>query len=157
MKLITTLTFALTLFCTVSMIAQTESQPDRETIDMTQSTAKGSAVIGAFGEIVQLPQEKTESTVSKNVYKKPTYFSDYFTGYSIQLTTSMERLADDDKLFSEFGDLMIEEATNPKFCYMMGEFRTKEGAQKFLETVILVRYPDAKVIRYKKGNRKRFK
>lgn len=154
MKTVTTLTFAFALLFSISVSAQSETQPET-VIDMTQSTAKGSAVIGAFGEVVLLP--KAESETNKNIYKKPTYFSEFFTGYTIQLTTSMERLADNDKLFTEFGDLMIEEATNPKFCYMMGEFRTKDGAEKFLKTVISARYPEAKVVRYKKGNRKKFK
>jgi hypothetical protein len=123
---------------------------------MSKSTIKGSAVVGAFGEVVQI-STKPETAISKNIYSKPSYLEEEFTGYSIQLKTSMERLANDNVLFSEFGNLMIEEAANPKYCYMLGEFQTKEGATKFLEFVLLERYPEAKVVRYKSGNRKRLK
>lgn len=152
MKIFTTLVLAL--FCIVTIFAQTDTFTESK-IDMTQSTAKGAAVIGAFGEIVKIEPALKESNVSVGRYKRPTYFSESFSGYTIQLTTSMERLADNNALFLEFGDLMVEENTNPKYCYMMGDFRTKDGAEKFLKTVILQRYPEAKVIRYKKGKRKR--
>ncbi|MFK7950114.1 MAG: hypothetical protein AB8G11_21160 [Saprospiraceae bacterium] len=154
MKIFTTL--LLSLFCTVITFAQTSPFSENE-IDMTQSVAKGTAVIGAFGEVVKVESLMKESSINGGIYKRPTYFSEDFTGYTIQLTTSMERLADDNALFGEFGDLMIEENTNPKYCYMMGDFRTKDGAEKFLETVILYRYPEAKVLRYKKGKRKKLK
>ena len=150
MKNITFLILALTL--SVSVFAQNDIFLP---IDLGIITAKG-AVVGAFGEIVQI-STKPENAISKNIYSKPSYLAEEFTGYSIQLTTSMERLTNDNRLFSEFGNLMIEEATNPKFCYMLGEFNTKEGAEKFLKFVILERYPEAKVVRYKAGNRKRLK
>lgn len=154
MKIFTTL--LLSLFCTVIMFAQTNPFPENE-IDMTQSVAKGTAVVGAFGEVVKVASFKKESSTNGGFYKRPTYFDENFTGYTIQLTTSMERLADNDALFAEFGDLMVEENTNPKYCYMMGDFNTKNGAEKFLQTVLLHRYPEAKVLRYKKGKRKRLK
>ena len=111
----------------------------------------------SYFRIVKLESTLQESKVNVGIYKKPTYFNEKFTGFTIQLTTSMERLADNDALFAEFGDLMMEENTNPRYCYMMGDFRTQDGAEKFLKTVILQRYPEAKVIRYKKGKRKRLK
>ncbi|NJN77773.1 MAG: hypothetical protein HC803_05115 [Saprospiraceae bacterium] len=152
MKNITILILALTL--SVSLFAQDETL--QQPIDLGTVSLKGSAVVGAFGEIVPI-NTKPENAISKNIYSKPSYLAEEFTGYSIQLTTSMERLKNDNALFAEFGNLMIEEATNPKYCYMLGEFNTKEGAEKFLKTVILERYPDAKVIRYKEGDRKRLK
>lgn len=152
MKNITTLVLALMISVSVFAQIETLEQP----IDMSKSTIKGSAVMGAFGEIVQI-NTKPETAISKNIYSKPSYLEEEFTGYSIQLTTSMERLANDNPLFAEFGNLMIEEATNPKYCYMLGEFETKEGAEKFLKFVLSERYPEAKVIRYKEGNRKRLK
>jgi hypothetical protein len=152
MKNITTLILALMI--SVSVFAQIETL--EEPIDISKSTVKGSAVMGAFGEIVTI-NTKSESSISKNIYSKPISLGGEFTGYSIQLTTSMERLSNDNPLFAEFGNLMIEEATNPKYCYMLGEFETKEGAEKFLEFVISGRYPEAKVIRYKEGSRKKLK
>ncbi len=150
-----TITLVLVLICSLSVSAQNDSMLE-SSIDMTQSTTKGSAVIGAFGEVVQLTTKK-ESSTSKSYNKKPVYFNEAFTGFSIQLMTSMERLDPNNELFTEFGTLMIEEATNPKFCYMIGEFVTQEGAEKFLQNVLLERYPDAKVVFYKKGNRKKIK
>jgi hypothetical protein len=152
MKNITTLILALMISASVFAQIETLEYP----IDMSKSTIKGSAVMGAFGEVVQI-SIKPETAISKNIYSKPSYLEEEFTGYSIQLKTSMERLANDNALFAEFGNLMIEEATNPKYCYMLGEFETKEGAEKFLKFVISECYPEAKVIRYKSGSRKKLK
>lgn len=152
MKIFTTL--SLMLFCSVTIFAQV-GMLEESKINMAESTVKGAAVMGAFGEIVKIEPVKRESQINDRYYKKPTYFSEEFSGYTIQLTTSMEQLANNNPLFAEFGDLMIEENTNPRYCYMLGDFRTKDGAEKFLKTVILQRYPEAKVIRYKKGKRKK--
>lgn len=152
MKNLTTLIIAL-LFTTATFAQIDELDIP---IDMEESTAKGSAVFGAFGEIVSITQPATTIKKTKFVGKRATvFYKAEYTGYSIQLTTSMEKLSDTNPLFAQFGDLMLEENTNPKYCYMMGKFRTKEGAEKFLENVIASRYPNAKIIRYKKGKRKR--
>lgn len=152
MKNLTTLIIAL-LFTTVAFAQIDELDMP---IDMEESTAKGTAVFGAFGEIVSIAAKPTSIKKTKFVGKRATVFHKAeYTGYSIQLATSMEKLSDTNTLFAEFGDLMLEENTNPKYCYMMGKFRTKEGAEKFLEYVLANRYPSAKIVRYKKGKRKR--
>jgi hypothetical protein len=153
MKNLTTIIIAL-LFTTAAF-AQIEELD--MPIDMEESTAKGAAVFGAFGEIVSISKPvMTKKSKTKFIGKRATVFNKVaYTGYSIQLTTSMDKLSDTNSLFAEFGDLMLEENTNPRYCYMMGKFRTKEGAEKFLEYVLAKRYPNAKIIRYKKGKRKR--
>ncbi len=154
MKKLTTIIIALCL--TTIAFAQID-QLDMP-IDLEESTAKGAAVFGAFGEVVSVTTKTSANATKKAKFigKRATIFNKAeYTGYSIQLTTSMEKLSDTNSLFAEFGDLMLEENTNPKYCYMMGKFRTKEGAEKFLEYVLASRYPNAKIIRYKKGKRKR--
>jgi hypothetical protein len=152
MKNLTTLIIAL--FFTTIAFAQIDDLD--MPIDMEESTAKGAAVFGAFGEIVSIAAKPTVTKKTKFIGKRATVFNKVaYTGYSIQLATSMEKLSDTNSLFAEFGDLMLEENTNPKYCYMMGKFRTKEGAEKFLQHVLANRYPNAKIVRYKKGKRKR--
>ena len=154
MKKLTTIIIAL-LFTTIAFAQIDELDMP---IDMEESTAKGSAIFGAFGEVVSITTKTSANTTTKAKFvgKRATVFHKAeYTGYSIQLTTSMEKLSDTNSLFAEFGDLMLEENINPKYCYMMGKFRTKEGAEKFLNNVLASRYPNAKIIRYKKGKRKR--
>lgn len=152
MRILTVLLFSI--FCISSLSAQVDTS-EAVKVDMTESSEKGDAAIGAFGESVKSDAEAKKSKLSRGYYKKPTALSEEFTGYTIQLVTSMERLSEDDALFTEFGNLKVEENINPRYCYMLGEFKTKEGAEKFLNTVILQRYPNAKLLYYKKGKRKK--
>ena len=107
---------------------------------------------GAFGEVL------TEGNVSKSAdelvpgfYRAPKAMTTEFTGYTVQIATSNRQLDKEDKLFQEFGGIMVEENLNPKYAYYVGQFRTKEGAEKYVATVIGSRYATAKVVAYKNG------
>jgi len=58
---------------------------------------------------------------------------------------------------TNYGGIVLEEAANPRYCYLIGQFRTKRGAKKYLRTVIAPSFPEAKLVKYKKGERIRVK
>ena len=68
--------------------------------------------------------------------------------------TSVDELPNDHKVFKRHGKVYLDD-TGVAFSYMLGEFATKEAAEKFIKTVVRFSYPDAKVIKYKEGKRKK--
>ncbi len=126
-----------------------------QNIDPSLNTAKGTAgvnmVAGAFGEAIIV--KNTEAAKSDNFYHKPKAVPTDLNGYLIQLETSMEKLDRANPIFEEFGNILVEENLNPKYCYLIGTFVSEEGAEKYLNEVIVSRYPNAKVVRFKEGKR----
>ena len=76
-----------------------------------------------------------------------------FTGYKVELFTSVDELDNSHSIFKRYGMVYLDD-TGVAFSYMIGEFQGEEAAAKFLRTVIKPLYPEAKVIRYKNGKRK---
>lgn len=120
------------------------------------NTAKsGNVMAGAFGEAIVIETKETTNNnkLANGFYREAKALPANMNGFAIQLTTSMEQLNKDNQIFAEFGNLLVEETLNPKYCYVIGGFNTEEGAQKHLDLVISSRYPNAKVIEYKNGKR----
>lgn len=138
-----------------------KAKTEKATMDNTEVSARNSsssAIVGAFGEFVVIKETtKINNKIGNGFYRKAKALPTGFNGYAIQITTSMEGLDVNDKLFAEFGNLLVEEALNPKFCYIVGSFRTKVGAEKYMNTIIGNRYPNAKVLKYKEGVRVKVK
>jgi hypothetical protein len=147
-----TILLTLAICCFIGAYAQ-EEEPSFVSLTANDISLKGNATVGAFGEIISLAPVKKTATAPRGKRATP-FDSRNFTGYSIQIEETMELLPADSRLFAEFGDLMLEEATNPKYCYMLGKFSTEEGAEHFKKNVLQNRYPAAKIVRYKKGKRR---
>ncbi len=84
---------------------------------------------------------------------RATLISTTYTGYIIEMFTSVDELPNSHKVFKSHGKVFLDD-TGVAFSYMYGKFTTKEAAEKFIKTVVRFSYPDAKVIRYKDGKRK---
>ncbi len=76
-----------------------------------------------------------------------------YTGYRIEILSSNSKLTGSHKLFSQYGNLTMEERKDGKFSYLVGSFFEKKDAKDFLEHIVAPRYPDAQVINYFKGRR----
>lgn len=110
---------------------------------------------GAFGEtLLEGNEEKAINGTNTGFVREAKEMTANFTGYSVQITTSNRKLENTNKLFQEFGGIMFQENLNPKYAYYVGQFKTKEGAEKYINTVIGQRYPTAKVITFKNGKAK---
>lgn len=156
----------IAMFCLINLTAYAqdsntnlvEMEEEYTSLKIENSTVKGSAVMGAFGELIYLtPEEKVEKPVENSFYRSPQRLPKEFTGYTIQVMTSMEQLDKNHFLMTNYGGIILEEAANPRYCYLMGQFRTKRGAKKYLKSVIKPYFSTAKVIKYKKGNRTKLK
>jgi hypothetical protein len=114
------------------------------------STPKDSAV--RYMDMVET-ETKTIPPVSKAVIFHDAKVITEELGFYIQLSITTEPLDKTHAIFQEFGNLKVQK-TNPSiFCYLIGDFATENTAKKFLENVILVRYPEATVVELKKGER----
>ena len=79
--------------------------------------------------------------------------SQSYSGFKVELFTSEAELPNSNIVFEKYGKVYLD-ATEANFSYMIGHFVQKKSAENFLNTVILPRYPDAKIIKYKDGKRK---
>jgi len=84
---------------------------------------------------------------------RATLVNKIYSGYKVELFTSEKELDNNHEIFKRYGKIFLDD-TGTSFSYMIGSFQYKDGADKFLKTVILPFYPEAKVIRYKEGKRK---
>ena len=94
-------------------------------------------------------EEKISSVGSPQLRSIP---SDY-TGYRVQLITANSKLPGSHQIFSQHGDLAMEETKDGTFAYLLGDFNQLKDTEGFLQHIVLPRYPNAKIIQYLDGKR----
>ena len=98
----------------------------------------------------ELPNEEIVETVGMPTLKN--LASDY-TGYRVQLINANSKLPGSHQIFSQHGDLVLEETKDGTYAYLLGDFKELSDVEGFLKHIVLPRYPDAKVIQYLNGKR----
>lgn len=98
---------------------------------------------------------KEEALPINQIIKKANLIEKDFTGYLIEFYKSPYQLPSSHEIFSKHGNIIMDEQSNGSYSYMMGSFSNWRDANKFLNSIILARYPDARVVRYKNGDRLR--
>jgi len=78
--------------------------------------------------------------------------SDY-SGYRVQLINANSKLPGSHQIFSQHGDLVLEETKDGTFAYLLGDFKELNDIEGFLKHIVMPRYPDAKIIQYLDGKR----
>lgn len=73
--------------------------------------------------------------------------------YFIQLSATSEPLDKKNSIFQEFGNLKVRKNINSDYCYLIEGFKSEKTATSFLNNIIITRYPEAKVIELKDGER----
>jgi len=58
------------------------------------------------------------------------------------------------EIFSHHGNVTVEQKKDGTYAYLLGDFKTMENAQNFLNSIIIERYQGAMVVSYKNGYRK---
>ena len=91
--------------------------------------------IGAFGELLTNNNQED------------------FTGFSIKLLTTTNALPEDANVFYFFGDVKVEQTSRNEFNYIVGNFKTKQAAKKFMDTYLMQHYTSSTIIEYKNGER----
>lgn len=102
-------------------------------------------------EKVEVSKEKMAN--SNAVSLKLKSFSSDFKGYSVEVISSVSKLPSSHKIFTQYGNLILEETKEGKYAYMLGEFSEEKDAKSFLKSIIAPKYPKAKVIRFLNGRR----
>jgi len=113
----------------------------------TQSEEFGETM-SSGGKIVKEKEVKVE-----RMGKKPLSLPDNYGGYRIEFFASPYELPLSHEIFSRHGKITMEQRKDGSYAYLLGDFEEWRDANKFLNSIILSRYPDARVIRYKRGNR----
>ncbi|MEM9919019.1 MAG: OmpA family protein [Bacteroidota bacterium] len=89
----------------------------------------------------------------KQYQKKPRLIPNNFTGYMVEFYNSPYELPASHEIFSKHGDISLEQTKDGGYAYLLGNFDNWRDANKFLNSIMLANYPDAQVVRYKKGRR----
>lgn len=89
----------------------------------------------------------------KPVAKGPKLLPKGYTGYRVEFFNSSYELPRSHEIFSNHGNITMEQKKDGNFGYLLGDFNEWRDANRFLSTIISNRYSGASVVRYKKGNR----
>ena len=76
-----------------------------------------------------------------------------YSGYRVQLILANSKLPGSHQIFSQHGDLTLEETKDGTFAYLLGDFIDVTDAEGFLKHIVQPRYPDAKIVQYLDGKR----
>lgn len=77
-----------------------------------------------------------------------------YNGYKIELMTVDTELPPGHDLFFQHGNLSMELVLPDSiYSYTLGQFQERPKAEEFLYDLLIHRYPDARVVEYKKGQR----
>jgi len=76
-----------------------------------------------------------------------------YNGYRVEFYTSPYELPVSHEIFTRHGNITMQQTKEGMYSYMLGEFNEWRDANAFLNNIILGRYPQGKVVRYKRGRR----
>ncbi len=96
-------------------------------------------------------EEQKVATNAVSLKLKP--IATNFKGYSVEIVSAASKLPNSHALFTQYGNLLLEETKDGKFAYLIGEFDSKKDANAFLNNIILPRYPKANIVEYMNGRR----
>ena len=117
---------------------------------------------GAFGEVVGAAKSDMFMDVananSPEFVRKPKMMTTEFTGYAIELTTVFHKpLALTDKLFQQYGGIMIVRKTATSYTYVLTNFTDKKAVEEYLTKMVAPKYSNATAVKYKNGEEVKFK
>jgi hypothetical protein len=98
----------------------------------------------------------------KEVAEIPSYYRHHksldkdFTGFAIELLESNIRLERNFPLFERFGNIHVQQLENGKYSYcIIANFKKSDSLKIFVNEVIIPHAPEAKVLKFKGGKRKK--
>ncbi len=111
---------------------------------------------GAFNEDLTLTKEDVKKDIPY-YYRYQKKLPSFYTGIVIELTTSDLPLRRDYFIFERFGNIMMTDLEDGGFSYVIDGFKDEQAARTFLNNIVKHSAPEAKIIMYKKGKRKKKK
>ena len=112
--------------------------------------------------IVSVPESSGRASMHNSgemeVHKKPSYtkvrtVDPAYTGYLIEFKRARQALPTNHDIFKKHGNIKIDTLADGSVSYMLGAFKSKGDANKFLQIIISPQYPKAKLIKYANGSR----
>lgn len=95
-----------------------------------------------------------EKDASKEVFRFHKKLPTFYEGYAIEVATSDYPLDRTTPVFRQFGGIHYDKLDEGGYSYLiLGRFSDKKSAITFLHTVVMHRAKDARVVKYKEGNR----
>ncbi|MEM6724243.1 MAG: OmpA family protein [Bacteroidota bacterium] len=127
-------------------------EPVEEIVEVALPTVGGAGVVSpptsAMEEVEEVAEVMIENPIPDHQQLSPD-----FSGYKIQLLSTSMLLGADHSIFREFGQIKILES--PKaYHYLMGEFKSLDSAQSFLDSTLANRFPNAQVVTIENGEMK---
>ncbi len=95
-----------------------------------------------------------EVEVTTNInFRAPKSLPVNYEGYRIEFYNTNAELPLSHVIFTRHGDITLEQKKNGTYAYLIGDFKSEAQANEFLKAVLKERYPNASVIKYKRGYR----
>ena len=116
----------------------------------------GSDIEGMMKENEKKPESKiieNQKVATNAVSLKLRSVASNFNGYSVEMVSAISKLPNSHALFTQYGNLILEETKDGKYAYLIGEFGSKKEANAFLQNIVLPRYPKANIVQYMNGRR----
>ncbi len=101
------------------------------------------------------PFRKQKKEEIPDYYRHHKKLSANYEGYAIELITSYLPLKRNHFLFDQFGSVYYDKLEKGGYSYcILANFSSRKSLERFLETIILPKAIEARMIEYKKGKRK---
>ena len=86
-------------------------------------------------------------------YAQPLAINKDYTGFVVEFFRSTNQLPASHLIFQKHGNIITDVLGDGSVSYMLGDFKTKSDAEKFLKHIVSKEYQNSKVIVYRKGSR----
>lgn len=86
-------------------------------------------------------------------FAMPTQVSPSYTGFLVEFFRSKEQLPMDHPIFQKHGNIITDQLGDGSVSYMLGDYKNKSDAEKFMKHIISKQYTNSKIISYSKGSR----
>ncbi len=116
-------------------------QPKKETKSLFDKTRSDSYFVAE------------QEVLNDRIIPKPKSLPKDYSGYRIEIYASKHELPMSHEIFSNHGNITLEQKRDGSFAYLLGEFRDYDDAKHFLQNIIIKRYPGAELVRYRFGKR----
>ena len=121
-----------------------ENEPE---VDLSLDTKIPNANVGA-----SVPEGEFELDVDMS-YAKPLGIPKSYTGFVVEFFRAKSHLPSEHPIFQKHGNIVTDVLGDGSVSYMLGDYKNKSDAEKFMKHIVSKQYSKAKIISYQKGRR----
>ncbi len=86
-------------------------------------------------------------------YTQPKQVASSYSGFLVEFFRSRTELPANHPIFQKHGNIITDRLGDGSISYMLGDYKNKSDAEKFLKHIISKQYSNSKIISYRKGSR----